>query len=180
MYRLFNLIEKQDGKVIGNVLSSGKELTLKNMLEASRSNRHMNSEYVIDDDFGLLEQVVEKGESITSQLERTFMQMMDPVPDKSYIDEKIKDIRTASKIKDPEEILSVLEQPVTVENILAVSAMSEGMGKGFKKMFSRETREGMITAEKFLPKRMQENLRMSFPTGTVHRQPMRDFSIRPQ
>ncbi len=141
MYRLFNLIEKQDGKVIGNVLSSGKELTLKNMLEASRSNRHMNSEYVIDDDFGLLEQVVEKGESITSQLERTFMQMMDPVPDKSYIDEKIKDIRTASKIKDPEEILSVLEQPVTVENILAVSAMSEGMGKGFKKMFSREDRD---------------------------------------
>ena len=141
MYRLFNLIEKQDGKVIGNVLSSGKELTLKNMLEASRSNRHMNSEYVIDDDFGLLEQVVEKGESITSQFERTFMQMMDPVPDKSYIDEKIKDIRTASKIKDPEEILSVLEQPVTVENILAVSAMSEGMGKGFKKMFSREDRD---------------------------------------
>ncbi|MCR5830913.1 MAG: DUF6240 domain-containing protein [Lachnospiraceae bacterium] len=141
MYRLFNLIEKQDGKVIGNVLSSGKELTLKNMLEASRSNRHMNSEYVIDDDFGLLEQVVEKGESITSQLERTFMQMMDPVPDKSYIDEKIKDIRTASKIKDPEEILSVLEQPVTVENILAVSAMSEGMGKGFKKMFSRQEQD---------------------------------------
>ncbi len=136
MYRLFNTIEKQDGKVIGNVLSSGKELTLKNMLEASRNNRHMNEEYVIDDDFGLLESIVEKGESITSQIERAFAQIADPAPDRAFIEEKQREIRSAAKVKDPEDILALIEAPVTVENILAVNSLSSDMGRGFKKMFS--------------------------------------------
>ena len=138
MYRLFNIIEKQDGRVIGNVLSSGRELTLKNMLEASRTNRRMNSEYVIDDDFGFLEEIVEKGDSVTSQIERAFMQMMDPQPDKEYIWEKQRDIRTASKVsKEAEDILSLISEPVTVENVLAASAMTGGMGGGFRKLFSQ-------------------------------------------
>ncbi len=138
MYRLFNIVEKQDGRVIGNVLSSGKELTLKNMLEASRNNRHMNSEYVIDDDFGFLEEIVEKGDSVTSQIERAFMQMMDPKPDKEYVWEKQRDIRTAAKLsKEAEDILSIISEPTTVENVLAASAMTGGMGGGFKKLFSQ-------------------------------------------
>ena len=135
MYRLFHTIEKQDGRVIGNVLSSGKELTLRNMLEASRTNRHMNGEYVIDDDFGFLEKTVEKGESITSQLERVFSQIADPAPDRAYVEEKQREIRTASKIKGSDDILSLIEAPVTVENILAVHSISSDMGRGFKKMF---------------------------------------------
>ncbi len=137
MYRLFNAIEKQDGKVIGNVLSSGKELTLENMLEASRSNRHKNTEYVIDDDFGYLETLVEKGESITSQLARTFTQMLSPEPDRDYITEKQRQIRAAGKDSaQAQEILSAIEAPVTVENILVVNAMTGGMGPGYKKLFS--------------------------------------------
>lgn len=137
MYRLFNAVEKQDGKVIGNVLSSGKALTLENMLEASRSNRHMNGEYVIDDDFGFLEQIVEKGESITAQLARTFTQLMAPETDKEYIDEKQRQIRAAGKApQQAQEILSAIEAPITVENILAVNAMTGGMGPGYKKLFS--------------------------------------------
>ncbi len=141
MYRLFNTIEKQDGRVIGNVLSSGKELTLKNMLEASRNNRHMNSEFVIDDDFGLLEDIVKKGDSITSQIERVFTQMIDPAPDRDYIEEKQREIRTASKIKGADEILSLIAEPVSAENILAVGSMTADMGKGYKKMFSGRGQE---------------------------------------
>ncbi len=136
MYRLFDKIEKQDGRVIGNVLSSGKELTLENMLEASRSNRQTGSEFVIDDDFGRLEQLVEKGESITSQLDRAFLKFIDPAPDKDTIAEKLDRIRTAAKIaKQPEEILSIISEPVTAENILAVNALTGGMGPAYKKLF---------------------------------------------
>ncbi|MBR6159233.1 MAG: hypothetical protein IKQ40_02935 [Lachnospiraceae bacterium] len=139
IYRLFDKIEKKDGKVIGNVLSSGKELTLENMLEASRSNRHMNNEYVIDDDFGLLEDLVEKGDSITAQIERVFPRLMDPEPDKDMITEKQREIRAAGKVtKDAEEILTSLSEPVTAENILAVNALTGGMGPGYKKLFSGE------------------------------------------
>ena len=137
MYRLFNTIEKQDGKVIGNVLSSGQELTLDNMLKASRSNRHMNMEYDIDDDFGFLERTVEKGDSITAQLERVFPQLIDPSPDREYIAEKQREIRQAGKnSREAQDILSLISEPVTVENILAVNAMTGGMGPGYKKLFS--------------------------------------------
>ncbi len=136
MYRLFNKIEKQDGRVIGNVLSSGKELTLKNMLEASRSNRQVSSEYVIDDDFGYLEKLVERGESITSQLDRAFLKMIDPLPDKEEIKDRQREIRAAAKEGvESEEILTLISEPVTVENLLAAGAMTGGMGGGFKKLF---------------------------------------------
>ena len=137
MYRLFNAVEKQDGKVIGNVLSSGKELTLENMLEASRSNRRTGEEFVIDDDFGFLEELTQRGDSITAQLARTFTQLMDPKPDKDYVEEKQREIRAAGKInKEATDILTAITEPVTVDNIVAAGAMTGGMGKGYKKLFS--------------------------------------------
>lgn len=137
MYRLFNAVEKQDGKVIGNVLSSGRELTLENMLEASRSNRRTGEEFVIDDDFGFLEELTQRGDSITSQLARTFTQLMDPKPDKDYVEEKQREIRAAGKInKEATDILTAISEPVTVDNIVAAGAMTGGMGKGYKKLFS--------------------------------------------
>ena len=142
MYRLFNTIEKRDGKVIGNVLSSGRELTLENMLASARSNRHMNEEYVIDDDFGFLEDIVEKGETITSQLARVFTQISDPVPDKEYVSEKQRQIRAAGKApEEAKDILSIIGEPVTVENIMAATALTGGMGQGYKKLFSGQGRE---------------------------------------
>ena len=142
MYRLFNTIEKRDGKVIGNVLSSGRELTLENMLASARSNRHMNEEYVIDDDFGYLEDIVEKGETITSQLARVFTQLSDPVPDKEYVSDKQRQIRAAGKApEEAKDILSIIGEPVTVENIMAATALTGGMGQGYKKLFSGQGRE---------------------------------------
>ncbi len=149
MYRLFNKIEKQDGKVIGNVLSSGKELTLKNMLEASRSNRQIGSDFVIDDDFGFLEKLVERSENITSQLDRAFLKMIDPTPDKEEITQKQREIRSAAKEgSQAQDLLTLISEPVTVDNLLAAGAMTGGMGGGFKKLFTgrndseRDAREG--------------------------------------
>ena len=62
--------------------------------------------------------------------------MADPAPEKAFIEEKQREIRSAAKVKDPEDILSFIEAPVTVENILAVHSLNPDMGKGFKKMFT--------------------------------------------
>ncbi len=165
MYRLFNKVEKQDGKVIGNVLSSGKELTLKNMLEASRSNKQLSNEYVIDDDFGYLEKLAERGESITSQLDRAFLKMIDPVTEKDEIREKQREIRMAAKAgQEPEELLSLISEPVTVENLLAAGALTGGMGGGFKKLFKGQERsdEDSSHDEKGLTKEDLAELAESF------------------
>ncbi len=73
VYRLFRQIEKSDGKLVGNVLNSGEDLTLRNLLSASRSNRASGMNVLVDDDFGVLEQLIQKGESISLQIETGFL-----------------------------------------------------------------------------------------------------------
>ena len=140
MYRLFDKIEKMDGKVIGNVLSNGEELTFENMLKAVRSNRAKNMDITVDDDFGLLEELVKDGESISDQIEKGFMQILTAKPSKDYIEEKLRSLRTAAKYpEEARELLTAIEQPVTVENILAVGSMSSEMGKSYKKLFGNDS-----------------------------------------
>ncbi|MCR5508910.1 MAG: DUF6240 domain-containing protein [Lachnospiraceae bacterium] len=72
MYRLFRQIEKSDGKLIGNVLSSGGEPTLRNLLAASRSNRAQGMDLSVDDEFGGLTDLNRRGTSISEQIDTAF------------------------------------------------------------------------------------------------------------
>lgn len=149
MYRLFNQIEKQDGKVIGNVLANGMELTMQNMLSASRSNRQKNLDVQIDDDFGLLEDIVSKGESISEQISKGFTEIMNTPLPKEYIGERLEDVKKASKApSEAEEVLKSLDEPVTVENILAVSDMIALGGKQYKKLFDNNNSQSGSDTEK--------------------------------
>ena len=73
VYRLLRQIEKSDGRLIGNVLSAGNELTLRNLLSASRSNRASGMDYSVDDDFGTLADLNRKGTSISDQIDNGFI-----------------------------------------------------------------------------------------------------------
>lgn len=68
IYRLLDKVEKSDGSVIGQIVKEGKELTLSSLLSATRSRRAAGLDVSVDDDFGGLEEVVEKGTSISSQI----------------------------------------------------------------------------------------------------------------
>lgn len=72
VYRLFRQIEKSDGRLIGNVLSSGEEPTLRNLLSASRSNRAQGMDVSVDDDFGGLSGLNRRGTSISEQIDGGF------------------------------------------------------------------------------------------------------------
>ena len=72
VYRLFRQIEKSDGRLIGNVLSSGEEPTLRNLLSASRSNRAQGMDVSVDDDFGGLSGLNRRGSSISEQIDGGF------------------------------------------------------------------------------------------------------------
>lgn len=67
VYRLFHQIEKNDGAVIGSLTAQGAELTLGNLLTASRSRKKMD--YKVDDSFGAIKEINEKGRSISDQIE---------------------------------------------------------------------------------------------------------------
>lgn len=136
MYRLLHQIEIRDGAVIGNVLSNGQELTLQNMLSASRSNKHKNMDIKVDDDFGVLEELSTKGESITDQISKVFVELLNEPLSKEYVNDKQKDIKKAAK-SDPEisDMLKMIDEPVTVQNIIAFGDMLYNGGKAVKKLF---------------------------------------------
>jgi len=148
MYRLLHQIEKQDGRVVGNVLSNGQELTMANMLAASRSNRHKNMDVRIDDDFGLLDELVTKEESITSQIEKGFVQIISQPMSAEYIKERTNEIRKSLKSEsEAGKILEKLDQPVTIENIMAVTDMIDFGGKATRRLFGDDKEKDKSTVE---------------------------------
>lgn len=70
IYRLFHQIEKSDGAVIGSLMNQGAELTLGNLLTAARNRKAGHKDYTIDDNFGTLSETVQKGTSISGQIEK--------------------------------------------------------------------------------------------------------------
>lgn len=68
VYRLFHQIEKSDGAAVGSLVSQGAELTLGNLLSAVRS-RKTDIDVKINEDFGLLNETIQKGTSISKQIE---------------------------------------------------------------------------------------------------------------
>lgn len=139
MFRLFNLIEKQDGRVIGNVLSNGQELTMQNMLSASRSNRHKNMDVKIDDDFGLLEDLISRDDSVSEQISRGFANIIAAPVNKVYVNDELKNVKKAAKA-DPfnSQVLESIGEPVSVENVLAMEDMISSFDKSTRKLFSKD------------------------------------------
>lgn len=74
IYRLLHQIDKSDGAVIGAVMESGWDMTLGNLLTASRSVKGRGINVQVDDSFGGLEEVSYERKNITQQIESGFSQ----------------------------------------------------------------------------------------------------------
>ncbi|WP_242939716.1 DUF6240 domain-containing protein [[Clostridium] polysaccharolyticum] len=68
MYRMLNQIEKSDGAAIGSVIKAGKELTLDNLMTAVKTKKAGNLDITLDESFGTLEALEQKGETIEEQI----------------------------------------------------------------------------------------------------------------
>jgi len=152
IYRLFDKIEKKDSRVIGKVLSSGEDLTLKNLLTAYRSGKFGNIDVNINDEFGTLENLVSKGESITEQIERGFFEIQKEETPKEYVEDKLSMINEAASMDQGEKILKELEIPVNVENILAASDFAGIRRKPFEKITSEKDNENKTELNKLRKK----------------------------
>lgn len=72
IYRLLNNVEKSDGKAIGYLVNSGREITLNNLLSAVRSIKAEGMDATIDDSFGLLSDITYQSMSIGDQIGAAF------------------------------------------------------------------------------------------------------------
>lgn len=72
IYRLLRQVEKSDGKAIGYLVNSGREITLNNLLTAVRSTKGPEIDVTVDEAFGMSEMVKPYEKSISDQINQTF------------------------------------------------------------------------------------------------------------
>ncbi|MCR4740521.1 MAG: DUF6240 domain-containing protein [Lachnospiraceae bacterium] len=158
IYRLFRQIEKSDYKLLGNVMNADQGLTLRNIIGASRSNRAKSMDISVDDHFGGLSELIQKGESITGQIDRAFSsvntgslntindgdptELMEKFRDYPAEDaeedykESLEQLKTARAVDDQViELLRENEIPVTIDNLLSSEKIMNERGKTFKDLF---------------------------------------------
>ena len=122
LYRILNMISKNDGNVIGRVISEGKELTLKNLYSAYKSKKHQDFDYSISDEHEI--SYVKK--SITTFMEK------------------------AVAAENGENIVKMLDSQ-TVSNIASYMEMSNG-NSFYKKLKDYKEADNIVEAieEEFL------------------------------
>lgn len=72
VFRLIHQVDKADGAQIGMLLKQGQDVTMRNLLTATRSRKHENREVTIDDNFGMMTDFKRESLSITEQIEMAF------------------------------------------------------------------------------------------------------------
>ena len=142
IYRLVRQIEKSDGAAVGALVNTGAQLQLSNLLAAVRSNKFKGMDVRTDDTVGALEQLVEKGESISGQIAKAFLgqvkEMMTDVSEsaeihKSYQAEQLQQLREAAQVSgEAVELLHRGQMPVTAYNLLASDALLKDVSNPFR------------------------------------------------
>lgn len=123
IYRLLRQIEKSDGAAVGRLVSSQAEINFGNLLSAVRTGRIKGVNISVDSEFGGLREAVEQGASIDVQIET------------AYHSELLAQIRSIDKMGDEVlQDLKQLEQPITIDNLLAADALRKDGAGPFKKL----------------------------------------------
>lgn len=133
IYRLLRQIEKSDGAAVGKLVSSQAEINFGNLLSAVRTGRIKGVNISVHSEFGGLREAVEQGASIDVQIET------------AYHSELLTQIRSIDKMGDEVlQDLKQLEQPITIDNLLAADALRKDGAGPFKKL--REAAENSKTS----------------------------------
>lgn len=143
IYRMLRQIEKSDGAVIGQLLESGAQLTFANLLSAVRSSKAKGINISVDDNFGGLEALNARGTSITDQIMSGYTKgltdsLTKEVETKDYNREMLSLVRKLGEVDDADvDMLRQLEIPVTVDYLLATSALKNDRGGAVRKLWQK-------------------------------------------
>ncbi|MCH5275592.1 MAG: hypothetical protein J1E65_07105 [Lachnospiraceae bacterium] len=122
IYRLLRQVDKSDGAAIGKLVSTQAEVNFANLLSAIRTGKVRGMDITADDSFGSLQEAVERGVAIDVQIER------------AYTKRQLSEMRQLQSGEEEIEFLKQLEEPVTIDNLLAAQDIREDAGKAFKRL----------------------------------------------
>ena len=155
IYRLIRQIEKGDGKAIGTVVANGQELSFSNLLSAVRTGQKKKVDVKINDDFGLQKEVVQKGESISDQIDSYYQYQAKELFDALSMETVQTEMESISIMQSGEELAKMREdltgqelviefltafgQPVHAQNMAAAKQMLNSRGDMFRKIRDAES-----------------------------------------
>ncbi len=161
IYRLIRQIEKTDGAALGSLMQQNAEISFKNLLSAVRTRRLKGINTVIDDAFGGLEELQNKGASISEQIAAAYKMLAQAETAAQEADvkdalakEALWHFQEAGKVSDAavEQLLDG-RQPVTADNLLAADYLMRHRGKTFWKIarYAQENDAAADTVEGYVP-----------------------------
>lgn len=133
IYRLIRQVEKGDRRAIGRLVDDGRELSFANLLSAVRTGHKKPIDLRVDDSFGALQQLQEKGVSISEQISSYFALQEDPALEDAYTLERYQTFREdVSAGTEYVELLMESGQQVTVDNLSAMRELTQNRGSLYR------------------------------------------------
>lgn len=134
IYRLLHQIEASDGAAVGGLVNMGAQIQFSNLLSAVRSNKFTSMDVSVTDEFGSLTQLIRKGESISEQVEKAYLdtakEMLTEVSEteetlKEYREENLAEIRRGADVnKETVNMLNRGGVEITAETLLAAEEIA--------------------------------------------------------
>lgn len=117
LYRLLNQVDRTGEAAIGALVNQKREVTLDNLLSAVRSRRAKGMDITVDDDFGLLMDMIPKEVSISEQL-AGFMQTMEEGSG-AYEEEQKQRMQFLANEEETLRLLAQSEEAVSLDHMEA-------------------------------------------------------------
>lgn len=142
IYRMIRQIEKSDGAVIGSLLSQDAGISFSNLLSAVRSKKARGTDIRIDDSVGAIETVIQKGVSISQQIQAIEEIKADRELTSHFQKEQLAELQNLVKNMGKEkEALEYFHQPVTMDNLQSMNLLTRKRGQAFSKVVELESEE---------------------------------------
>ncbi len=155
LYRLLNQVDRTGEAAIGALVNQDREVTLENLLSAVRSRRAKGMDISVNDEFGMLTDMIPKGVSITEQL-KGFMQTANG-DSTAYQNEQKQRMQELSKETEALRLLAQSEEAVSLDNMEAAHKLVYGEASFMQRLQEMGRRQGKTLSERLEDKEtMQE------------------------
>ena len=137
IYRLVRQLEKADGAAVGALVNAQAEIHFSNLLTAVRSSKAKHMDAKVGEQLGTLSELVRKGESISEQIAKAFVNTANDLmtsvsyseeSEQSYLKQQYEAACRVVAAADAEcvAMLQRGELPVNADNLLAVQTLLQG------------------------------------------------------
>lgn len=122
LYRLLNQVDRTGEAAIGALVGQEREVTLEHLLSAVRSRRAKGMNISVDDEFGVLTELIPKGISITEQLQGFMSTMQEQ--NGAYEEEQKQRMQQLARENETLKLLAQAEEPVSLNNLEAAHTLA--------------------------------------------------------